>query len=79
MGEWTQQTESAWVYRVPHRTRPYGYARRHRADGPTGAAWDAILVGRGSDKDVILVERVALEVAKAAVERAAERRPWGPG
>ena len=76
MGEWTRQTENAWVYRVPDRTRPYGYALRQCVDGPTGAAWDAILVGNGIDKDAVLVARVSLERAKAAVERAAERRPW---
>ena len=75
MGKWTQQTESAWVYHVPDRTRPYAYVLRQREDGLMGAAWDAILVGSGIDKDAVLVERVGLETAKAAVERAAERRP----
>ncbi len=76
MGEWTQQSAHAWVYHVPDRTRPFGYAVRQRHDGPSGALWDGILVGHGIDKGTLLVEAVTLEAAKAAIERAGERRPW---
>jgi hypothetical protein len=76
MGQWTQQSAHAWVYRVPDRTRPFGYALRQREDGPAGARWDALLVGSGIAKDTLLLDGVAVQEAKAAVERAAERRPW---
>lgn len=76
MAEWTQQSAHAWVYHMPDRTRPFGYALRQRDDGPTGARWDGLLVGRGIDKETLLVEGVTLDAAKEAIERAGERRPW---
>ena len=68
MGEWERWAAGWWVYRRPDEPHAYGHVRRHRDDGPHGAAWDALALDERPE-DEIIAEGVSLEEAKAALQR----------
>lgn len=69
MDEWTQQTENAWVYRVPEYSRPYGYVLRQHEEGAPAAVWNALVIGAAVGDQQRIREHVALDEAKRAVEQ----------
>jgi hypothetical protein len=69
MGEWTQQTEQAWVYRQTVQRRPYGYVLRQHEDGVPEAVWNALVVGAAAGTQERIREHVSLDEAKRAVEQ----------
>jgi len=76
MGTWERKKRYWWVYHEAGHEAPFADVLRQREDGPNGALWDALPAGGIGLTP--LVEGVALDEAKAAVEREAGRLPFRP-
>ena len=76
MGEWTQQLDGFWTYRVStgEGTLHYaGYVVRGPLTDDAGTVWVAVLAGARGTQDHIIGRRLCLTEARQDVEAVAAR------